>query len=56
MDKVLENKSGQPTGIYQSDSLLAWAEFYYHTHVKGSPLKTEQAKQKDLQKFLTFAT
>jgi integrase/recombinase XerD len=54
MDKILDEESGQLPGIYQDHSLLAWAEFYYHIHVKGSPLKTEQAKQRDLQKFLTF--
>jgi len=64
MDKVCDSVSGEildkgqekPTGSSQEDSLVAWARFYYNVHVKGSPPKTEQAKQRDLQKFLTFVT
>jgi integrase/recombinase XerD len=56
MDKVLEGVSGHPAGFYQGDSLVAWVGFYYHVHVNGSPLKTEQAKQRDLNKFLAFVT
>ncbi|MGV8948675.1 MAG: tyrosine-type recombinase/integrase [Candidatus Paracaedibacter sp.] len=56
MDKVLEGVSGHPVGFYQGDSLVAWAGFYYRVHVNGSPLKTEQAKQRDLNKFLAFVT
>jgi integrase/recombinase XerD len=56
MDKVFGGNSGHPAGVYQGDSLMAWAGFYYHVHVNGSPLKTEQAKQRDLNKFLTFVT
>jgi integrase/recombinase XerD len=50
MDKIIE----YPKGVYQGDSFLVWAEFYYYVHVKRSPLKTEQAKQRDLTKFLNF--
>lgn len=53
-DKVEGEILGHPAGFFQGDSLLSWAEFYYHVYVKGSPLKTEQAKHRDLQKFLTF--
>lgn len=35
-------------------SLQGWAAYYYQVHVKGAPEKTEQAKQKDLAKFLNF--
>lgn len=35
-------------------SLIGWVTYYYHVHVKGAPEKTEQAKQKDLAKFLSF--
>lgn len=53
-DKITDAVLERPTEFYQGDSLLAWVEFYYHVHVKGSPLKTEQAKKRDLTKFLTF--
>jgi integrase/recombinase XerD len=39
---------------FDTNSLSAWLSFYYQVHVKGSPEKTEQAKQKDLNKFLNF--
>src|ERR1700733_9882331 len=50
MDKVFPC----PTGFDKGDSLLAWVAFYYDIHVKGSPPKTEQAKYRDLRKFLTY--
>ena len=55
-DKVKGMVLGRSIECQSGDSLLAWVEFYYRVHVKGSPPKTEQAKQKDLQKFLTFVT
>ena len=39
---------------FDTNSLSAWLNFYYQVHVNGAPLKTEQAKQKDLAKFLKF--
>lgn len=39
---------------FDTHSLSAWLSFYYQVHVRGAPLKTEQAKQKDLKKFLNF--
>ncbi|WP_245614419.1 tyrosine-type recombinase/integrase [Legionella massiliensis] len=39
---------------FDTNSLSAWLSFYFQVHVKGAPLKTEQAKQKDLAKFLNF--
>ncbi|HHO2138825.1 TPA: tyrosine-type recombinase/integrase [Legionella pneumophila] len=39
---------------FDINSLSAWLSFYYQVHVRGVPLKTEQAKQKDLNKFLNF--
>ncbi|MFT4060684.1 MAG: tyrosine-type recombinase/integrase [Legionella sp.] len=39
---------------FDTNSLSAWLSYYYSVHVKGSPLKTEQAKMKDLGKFIDF--
>lgn len=36
------------------NSLHHWATLYYGVHVAGSPTKTEQAKRKDLSRFLSF--
>lgn len=33
---------------FDTNSLTAWFAFYYQAHVQGAPIKTEQAKQKDL--------
>lgn len=54
MDKVMDGVSEDPRESDQGDSVIAWARFYYHVHVKGSPSKTEQAKLGDLHKFLGF--
>lgn len=55
MDKISE---GQIVQLAPPDpgSLLHWAALYYGVHVAGSPLKTEQAKKKDLSRFLAFFT
>lgn len=39
---------------FDTNSLSAWLSYYYSVHVKGAPEKTEQAKQKDLSKFIQF--
>jgi uncharacterized protein YfaT (DUF1175 family) len=38
----------------QADSLKAWIQVYTTIHVKGAPLKTQQAKARDLDKFIRF--
>ncbi|MCP0912900.1 MULTISPECIES: tyrosine-type recombinase/integrase [Legionella] len=39
---------------FDINSLTAWLSYYYSVHVKGAPDKTEQAKKKDLYKFMQF--
>jgi integrase/recombinase XerD len=39
---------------FDTNSLSAWLCYYYAVHVKGAPEKTEQAKMKDLSKFIHF--
>ena len=39
---------------FDTNSLSAWLSYYYQVHVKGSPLKTEQAKRSDIEKFKKF--
>ena len=39
---------------FDTNSLSAWLSYYYSVHVKGAPEKTEQAKKKDLSKFIQF--
>ncbi|WP_253255883.1 tyrosine-type recombinase/integrase [Legionella quinlivanii] len=49
------DKVSHPLDVhFDTHSLSAWLSFYYQVHVKGSPEKTEQAKQNDLNKFLNF--
>lgn len=49
------DKISHPLSVhFDTNSLTAWLSFYYQVHVKGAPLKTEQAKQNDLTKFLNF--
>ena len=50
VDKVLHRLDVH----FDTNSITAWLSFYYQVHVKGAPEKTEQAKQKDLSKFLNF--
>lgn len=38
----------------QRDSLDAWILLYFKIHVMGAPIKTQQAKQRDLEKFMRF--
>lgn len=40
--------------VENQDSLTAWAQVYFQVHVVGAPIKTQQAKQRDLEKFLQF--
>ncbi|WP_028389273.1 tyrosine-type recombinase/integrase [Legionella fairfieldensis] len=50
IDKILH-----PLAVhFDTNSLSAWLSYYYTVHVKGAPEKTEQAKQKDLVKFIQF--
>ena len=46
MDKILKADS--------RDSLAAWAGIYFGVHVAGSSRKTEAAKRRDLETFLSF--
>ena len=46
MDKILKGDS--------RESLTAWASIYFGVHVAGSSRKTELAKRRDLEKFLSF--
>ena len=39
---------------FNTNSLSAWLSYYYSVHIKGAPEKTEQAKIKDLSKFIHF--
>ena len=39
---------------FDTNSLSAWLSYYYSTHVKGAPEKTDQAKMKDLSKLIHF--
>lgn len=39
---------------FDTNSLTAWLSYYYSVLVKGAPEKTEQAKKKDLSKFIQF--
>jgi len=50
IDKVLHPLSEH----FDTNSLTAWLAFYYQVHVKGAPIKTEQAKKKDMEKFINF--
>jgi len=50
IDKVLHRMDGH----FDTNSISAWLSFYYQVHVKGAPEKTEQAKEKDLAKFINF--
>lgn len=50
IDKISNKVSVQ----FDTNSLKAWLGYYYEVHVKGAPEKTEQAKMKDLSKFIQF--
>ena len=50
IDKVLSKIGVQ----FDTNSLKAWVIYYYEVHVRGAPEKTEQAKIKDLSKFIRF--
>ena len=39
---------------FDTNSLAAWLSYYFQVHVRGAPEKTEQAKIKDLSKFIEF--
>jgi integrase/recombinase XerD len=53
--KFVVDKIFHPLDVhFDTSSLSAWFAFYYQVHVKDAPQKTEQAKQKDLAKFLNF--
>ena len=50
IDKVF-----QPLDVhFDTNSLTAWLSYYFQVHVRGAPEKTEQAKMKDLSKFINF--
>ncbi|CDZ76801.1 site-specific tyrosine recombinase XerC [Legionella massiliensis] len=49
------DKINHPLAVhFDTNSLSAWLSYYYSVHVKGAPEKTEQAKMKDLSKFVNF--
>lgn len=51
MDK---NKTAliRPGKVENQDSLTAWAQMYFQVHVVGAPVKTQQAKRRDLHDVL----
>lgn len=49
------DKISHPLDVhFDTNSLSAWISYYYSVHVKGAPEKTQQAKRKDLAKFIHF--
>ena len=53
--KFVMDKIFHPLDVhFDTNSLSAWLSYYYSVHVKGAPEKTEQAKKKDLSKFVQF--
>ncbi|MGC1181727.1 MAG: site-specific integrase, partial [Legionella sp.] len=53
--KFVIDKIFHPLDVhFDTNSLSAWLSYYYSVHVKGAPEKTEQAKKKDLSKFIYF--
>ena len=40
--------------LCQEESLYAWVRLYLKTQVSGAPLKTQQAKRRDLEQFTRF--
>ncbi len=53
--KFVMDKIFHPLDVhFDTNSLSAWLSYYYSVHVKGAPEKTEQAKKKDLSKFILF--
>jgi len=54
LDLVPEKFEGIPRPLPPEDSLTAWVVLYFSTQVMGAPVKTQQAKQRDLEKFLRF--
>lgn len=53
--KFVIDKIFHPLDVhFDTNSLTAWLSYYYAVHVKGAPEKTEQAKKKDLSKFIKF--
>jgi integrase/recombinase XerD len=53
--KFVIDKIFHPLDVhFDTNSLSAWLSYYYSVHVKGAPEKTEQAKMKDLSKFIHF--
>ena len=53
--KFVIDKIFHPLDVhFDTNSLSAWLTYYYSVHVKGAPEKTEQAKIKDMSKFVQF--
>lgn len=40
----------------KTHSIVVWAGLYFEIHVAGAPEKTQQAKKRDLGRFLEFYT
>jgi len=49
---VIDKISSKVSVQFDTNSLKAWLGYYFEVHVKGAPEKTEQAKMKDLTKFI----
>ena len=60
MNKYLSNQNKRADlflgqiQLSQRSLLSAWVILYFKVHVMGAPIKTQQAKQCDLEKFLQF--
>jgi len=53
--KFVIDKIFHPLDVhFDTNSLTAWLSYYFQVHVRGAPEKTEQAKMKDLSKFIEF--
>ena len=53
--KFVIDKIFHPLDVhFDTNSLSAWLSYYYSVHVNGAPEKTEQAKKKDISKFIQF--
>lgn len=48
------NLASKQTLGKQPDKLEPWVVLYFKIHVMGAPMKTQQAKQRDLERFLRF--
>lgn len=53
--KFVIDKIFHPLDVhFDTNSLSSWLSYYFSVHVNGAPEKTEQAKKKDISKFIQF--